>query len=187
MLQLTTYKGASPDFFFYKGACGARRRLFGVRGDGTLAVQLFAADSLTVTVGVTVVDGALAVNGGAPLAVNAAGAAAAARVASTATSADSRSAPPHPPLAWGGPDVSGGVVVQVYGLDIRNGGLRALQEPHAAAASASGGCGAYPNATTGTPEAGEAAGLPALYVAARDANISGAVIHGEYSGAGAGD
>ena len=58
VLRLESDKAASPDFYFIE-AVAAGQRVFGVRGDGTLAVQLFEVSSLIVTDGALIQDGGL--------------------------------------------------------------------------------------------------------------------------------
>ena len=58
VLQLETTKAPSEDFYFIQ-AIADGTQLFGVRGDGQVAVQLFSVDTMTVANGVTIEDGGL--------------------------------------------------------------------------------------------------------------------------------
>jgi hypothetical protein len=60
VLRLETAKSPSPDFYFIQAIAG-KTRIFGVRGDGQVAVQLFTVDTITVKNGMSVEDGGLAV------------------------------------------------------------------------------------------------------------------------------
>ena len=60
VLRLETAKSPSPDFYFIQAIAG-KTRIFGVRGDGQVAVQLFTVDTITVKNGMSIEDGGLAV------------------------------------------------------------------------------------------------------------------------------
>jgi hypothetical protein len=58
VLRLETDKAPSPDFYFIQ-AIAKGTRLFGIRGDGQVAVQLFSVDTMTVRNGIIVEDGGI--------------------------------------------------------------------------------------------------------------------------------
>jgi len=278
VLRLTSGKLPSPDFYFLEALAGGQR-VFGVRGDGTMAVQMFSVDSLTVANGLMVNDGGITLNnrgltvnaggidvndGGArirgtsnaapaldvtadtllaggysggpalrvelrepeaapqddallidlrvrPYFVNtsldsplrdyssvvratsnlqlAPAATSRFSVSSTGTTrvpsgglivGNPGAASPDGPVAaraaaggaWGGAAIAGGLTVADYGVDVRNGGLRVVNDPR-------GPRGHWPNASGGAGEA-------VVDASARDVAFSGTVLRGSYDYGGGG-